>query len=146
MTPSFTPNTLTLFADSPHCFPVILEASSLQAFSGPGIIHLSTTRRSTLAKAARPEKPPKPAGTQEAARQLYAQSAAPKNTLQERMTPRKKANVCSSTTTECDREDGCKMQNYSTRDSRMVTHFSTNLAIQCLDMAERTGCLVFIVL
>ncbi|KAF8245573.1 hypothetical protein K440DRAFT_405125 [Wilcoxina mikolae CBS 423.85] len=37
-------------------------------------------------------------------------------------------------------------QNYSTRDSRMVTHCSTNLAMLCLDMAERTGSLVFITL
>jgi hypothetical protein len=34
-------------------------------------------------------------------------------------------------------------KNYSTRDSRMVTHCSTNQAITCLNMAERTGSLVF---
>ncbi|KAF8243696.1 hypothetical protein K440DRAFT_560961 [Wilcoxina mikolae CBS 423.85] len=37
-------------------------------------------------------------------------------------------------------------KNYGTRDSRMVTHCSTNLAMLCLDMAERTGSLVFITL
>ena len=42
------------------------------------------------------------------------------------------------------KKGGCK--NYSTRDSRMVTHCSTNRAIRCLNMAERTGSLVFIVL
>lgn len=31
---------------------------------------------------------------------------------------------------------------YDTRDSRMVTHYSTSRAIRCLDMAERTGSLV----
>jgi hypothetical protein len=39
-----------------------------------------------------------------------------------------------------------KRQNYSTRDSHVVTHHSTNLAIQCLNMAERTGSLAFTVL
>jgi hypothetical protein len=37
-------------------------------------------------------------------------------------------------------------KNYSTRDSRMVTHCSTNLAISCLNMAERTGSLIFTIL
>jgi hypothetical protein len=37
-------------------------------------------------------------------------------------------------------------KNYSTRDSHVVTHHSTNLAIQCLTRAERTGSRVFIVL
>lgn len=37
-------------------------------------------------------------------------------------------------------------KNYGTRDSRMVTHSSTNQAIRCLNMAEQTGSLVFIVL
>jgi hypothetical protein len=36
--------------------------------------------------------------------------------------------------------------NYGTRDSRMVTHCSTNLAIPCLTRAERTGSRVFMVL
>jgi hypothetical protein len=37
-------------------------------------------------------------------------------------------------------------KNYGTRDSRMVTHCSTNLAIPCLTRAERTGSRVFMVL
>ena len=37
-------------------------------------------------------------------------------------------------------------KNYGTRDSRMVTHCSTSRAIRRLNMAERTGSLVFIVL
>ena len=32
-------------------------------------------------------------------------------------------------------------QDYSTRDSRMIIHCSTNLGMLCLDMAERTGSL-----
>jgi hypothetical protein len=37
-------------------------------------------------------------------------------------------------------------KNYGTRDSRMVTHCSTNLAISCLTGAERTGSRVFMIL
>jgi hypothetical protein len=37
-------------------------------------------------------------------------------------------------------------KNYSTRDSHVVTHHSTNLAIHCLTRAERTGSRVFSVL
>ncbi|KAG9666340.1 hypothetical protein KCU99_g9799, partial [Aureobasidium melanogenum] len=32
---------------------------------------------------------------------------------------------------------------YSSRDSHVVTHRSTNLPFNCLCMAERTGCPVF---
>lgn len=39
-----------------------------------------------------------------------------------------------------------KANNYGTWDSRMVTHCSTDQAIRCLNMAERTGSLRFIVL
>lgn len=39
-----------------------------------------------------------------------------------------------------------KQKNYGTRDSRMVTHCSTNLAIPRLTRAERTGSRVFMVL
>ena len=39
-----------------------------------------------------------------------------------------------------------RKRNYGTRDSRMVTHCSTNLAIPCLTRAERTGSRVFMVL
>jgi hypothetical protein len=34
-------------------------------------------------------------------------------------------------------------QTYNRRDSQMVTHSSTSRPIQCLCMAERTGCPVF---
>jgi hypothetical protein len=43
-----------------------------------------------------------------------------------------------------DTKDG--KQNYSTRDSHVVTHHSTNLAIHCLTRAERTGSRAFSVL
>jgi hypothetical protein len=40
---------------------------------------------------------------------------------------------------------GCltKYKTYSSRDSHVVTHRSTNLPFNCLCMAERTGCPVF---
>ncbi|KAH0382447.1 hypothetical protein KCU92_g6196, partial [Aureobasidium melanogenum] len=46
----------------------------------------------------------------------------------------------------CERKKGnrkkvCKT--YSSRDSHVVTHRSTNLPFNCLCMAERTGCPVF---
>jgi hypothetical protein len=37
-------------------------------------------------------------------------------------------------------------KNYSIRDSRLVTHDSTSQTISCLNRAERTGCVVFIIL
>ncbi|KAG9657067.1 esterase D, partial [Aureobasidium melanogenum] len=40
--------------------------------------------------------------------------------------------------------EGCKKsKTYSSRDSHVVTHRSTNLPFNCLCMAERTGCPVF---
>ncbi|KAG9957895.1 hypothetical protein KCU61_g8808, partial [Aureobasidium melanogenum] len=39
--------------------------------------------------------------------------------------------------------DGKKCKTYSSRDSHVVTHRSTNLPFNCLCMAERTGCPVF---
>jgi hypothetical protein len=36
-----------------------------------------------------------------------------------------------------------KDKTYSSRDSHVVTHRSTNLPFNCLCMAERTGCPVF---
>jgi hypothetical protein len=36
-----------------------------------------------------------------------------------------------------------KTKTYNRRDSQMVTHFSTSRPVQCLCMAERTGCPVF---
>jgi hypothetical protein len=36
-----------------------------------------------------------------------------------------------------------KHKTYSSRDSHVVTHRSTNLPFNCLCMAERTGCPVF---
>ncbi|KAH0386898.1 hypothetical protein KCU89_g17025, partial [Aureobasidium melanogenum] len=36
-----------------------------------------------------------------------------------------------------------KFKTYSSRDSHVVTHRSTNLPFNCLCMAERTGCPVF---
>jgi hypothetical protein len=36
-----------------------------------------------------------------------------------------------------------KYKTYSSRDSHVVTHRSTNLPFNCLCMAERTGCPVF---
>jgi predicted metal-binding protein len=36
-----------------------------------------------------------------------------------------------------------KAKTYNTRDSQMVTHSSTSRSVQCLCMAERTGCPVF---
>lgn len=44
------------------------------------------------------------------------------------------------------KEGSKRNKNYGTRDSRMVTHCSTNLAIPCLTRAERTGSRVFMVL
>ena len=43
-------------------------------------------------------------------------------------------------------ETGKKKQEFSNRDSHMVTHCSTNRSIRCLFTAERTGCEIFIVL
>ncbi|KAH0038531.1 hypothetical protein KCU78_g1489, partial [Aureobasidium melanogenum] len=43
-------------------------------------------------------------------------------------------------------EEGKRISNrktYSSRDSHVVTHHSTNLPFNCLCMAERTGCPVF---
>jgi predicted short-subunit dehydrogenase-like oxidoreductase (DUF2520 family) len=37
-------------------------------------------------------------------------------------------------------------KNYSIRDSRLVTHDSTSRTISCLNSAERTGCVVFMIL
>jgi hypothetical protein len=34
----------------------------------------------------------------------------------------------------------CKNKTYNRRDSQMVTHSSTSRRVQCLCMAERTGC------
>jgi hypothetical protein len=39
--------------------------------------------------------------------------------------------------------DKTKCKTYSSRDSHVVTHRSTNLPFNCLCMAERTGCPVF---
>ena len=36
-----------------------------------------------------------------------------------------------------------KAKTYKRRDSQMVTHSSTSRPVQCLCMAERTGCPVF---
>ncbi|KEQ83126.1 hypothetical protein M438DRAFT_42049 [Aureobasidium pullulans EXF-150] len=36
-----------------------------------------------------------------------------------------------------------RSKTYSSRDSHVVTHRSTNLPFNCLCMAERTGCPVF---
>ncbi|KAH0134397.1 hypothetical protein KCU67_g16389, partial [Aureobasidium melanogenum] len=36
-----------------------------------------------------------------------------------------------------------EIKTYSSRDSHVVTHRSTNLPFNCLCMAERTGCPVF---
>jgi hypothetical protein len=36
-----------------------------------------------------------------------------------------------------------KEKTYNRRDSQMVTHSSTSRPVQCLCMAERTGCPVF---
>ncbi|KAG9611527.1 hypothetical protein KCU77_g23978, partial [Aureobasidium melanogenum] len=41
------------------------------------------------------------------------------------------------------RNDEQKSKTYSSRDSHVVTHRSTNLPFNCLCMAERTGCPVF---
>ncbi|RPA78528.1 hypothetical protein BJ508DRAFT_349270 [Ascobolus immersus RN42] len=38
---------------------------------------------------------------------------------------------------------GAKHKTYSTKDSRVVTHRSTNLAIRSLTMGERTGSRIF---
>ena len=38
---------------------------------------------------------------------------------------------------------GKKAKTYNRRDSQMVTHSSTSRPVQCLCMAERTGCPVF---
>ena len=37
----------------------------------------------------------------------------------------------------------CDTKTYNRRDSQMVTHSSTSRPVQCLCMAERTGCPVF---
>jgi hypothetical protein len=39
--------------------------------------------------------------------------------------------------------DFAKTKTYNRRDSQMVTHSSTSRPVQCLCMAERTGCPVF---
>ena len=45
--------------------------------------------------------------------------------------------------TSCVTWDGSKAKTYNRRDSQMVTHSSTSRPVQCLCMAERTGCPVF---
>jgi hypothetical protein len=53
---------------------------------------------------------------------------------------------CSSVVAACvlddqDHEEGQKeTKTYNRRDSQMVTHSSTSRPVQCLCMAERTGC------
>ncbi|KAH0289424.1 hypothetical protein KCU62_g4459, partial [Aureobasidium sp. EXF-3399] len=42
-----------------------------------------------------------------------------------------------------DQEQTGERKTYSSRDSHVVTHRSTNLPFNCLCMAERTGCPVF---
>ena len=41
------------------------------------------------------------------------------------------------------RDSRVKSKTYNRRDSQMVTHSSTSRPVQCLCMAERTGCPVF---
>lgn len=53
---------------------------------------------------------------------------------------------CAGRTTKPHVKRRQKKSNYGTRDSRMVTHCSTNLAIPCLTRAERTGSRAFMVL
>ncbi|KAG9755899.1 hypothetical protein KCU95_g20450, partial [Aureobasidium melanogenum] len=43
----------------------------------------------------------------------------------------------------CEQKQNCTNKTYSSRDSHVVTHRSTNLPFNCLCMAERTGCPVF---
>ncbi|KAH0391531.1 hypothetical protein KCU89_g14420, partial [Aureobasidium melanogenum] len=45
--------------------------------------------------------------------------------------------------TKCSHIMVAKSKTYSSRDSHVVTHRSTNLPFNCLCMAERTGCPVF---
>jgi hypothetical protein len=56
----------------------------------------------------------------------------------------KKANA--STERDTIAHKASKRKNYSTRDSHVVTHHSTNIAIHCLTRAERTGSRAFSVL
>ncbi|KAF2715093.1 hypothetical protein K504DRAFT_368489, partial [Pleomassaria siparia CBS 279.74] len=39
-----------------------------------------------------------------------------------------------------------KTKTYNSRDSPMVTHLTTSPPVQCLNIAEQTGCVSFIVL
>jgi hypothetical protein len=42
--------------------------------------------------------------------------------------------------TDCQVKESKKKKTYNRRDSQMVTHSSTSRPVQCLYMAERTGC------
>jgi hypothetical protein len=58
----------------------------------------------------------------------------------------RKNTQCSRQTQNClegvdvEEPGGSKSKTYSSRDSHVVTHRSTNLPFNCLYMAERTGC------
>jgi hypothetical protein len=43
----------------------------------------------------------------------------------------------------CGHQPAKSQKTYNRRDSQMVTHSSTSRPVQCLCMAERTGCPVF---
>ncbi|KAG9512783.1 hypothetical protein KCU93_g10263, partial [Aureobasidium melanogenum] len=52
--------------------------------------------------------------------------------------------ICKEQTADDEQKESWRRcKTYSSRDSHVVTHRSTNLPFNCLCMAERTGCPVF---
>ncbi|KAH0257044.1 hypothetical protein KCU91_g16595, partial [Aureobasidium melanogenum] len=56
---------------------------------------------------------------------------------------KRRDNVASCFSTVERQKGRSRCKTYSSRDSHVVTHRSTNLPFNCLCMAERTGCPVF---
>jgi hypothetical protein len=56
---------------------------------------------------------------------------------------RKESSLTTDYKSTSDALEDAKSKTYSSRDSHVVTHRSTNLPFNCLCMAERTGCPVF---
>jgi hypothetical protein len=54
--------------------------------------------------------------------------------------PADKRKSLPSSTASLKTQDGGNAKTYNRRDSQMVTHSSTSRPVQCLCMAERTGC------
>ncbi|KAH0120842.1 DNA glycosylase, partial [Aureobasidium melanogenum] len=95
-----------------------------------------------IAKRAAATTPP-PAEPKEAATPVVPASAKRLNADPEIMTSRLRPRAGRAATQRSMSSKKVKNKTYSSRDSHVVTHRSTNLPFNCLCMAERTGCPVF---